>query len=56
MDKITEIKEHIKKVYLAYNRPLVVGYSGGKDSMMDGHQSMIGAMKYRRAEPLGLDR
>lgn len=32
MDKITEIKEHIKKVYLAYNRPLVVGYSGGKDS------------------------
>ena len=32
MDKITEIKEHIKKVYLAYNRPFVVGYSGGKDS------------------------
>lgn len=32
MDKIEEIKEHIKKVYLAYNRPFVVGYSGGKDS------------------------
>jgi len=32
MDKITKIKEHIKKVYLAYNRPFVVGYSGGKDS------------------------
>ncbi|WP_084154303.1 DNA phosphorothioation system sulfurtransferase DndC [Citrifermentans bremense] len=32
MDKITEIKEHIKRVYLAYNRPFVVGYSGGKDS------------------------
>jgi DNA sulfur modification protein DndC len=32
MDKVTEIKEHIKKVYLAYNRPFVVGYSGGKDS------------------------
>ncbi|MGD9948281.1 MAG: DNA phosphorothioation system sulfurtransferase DndC [Desulfobulbus sp.] len=32
MDIITEIKDHIKKVYLAYNRPFVVGYSGGKDS------------------------
>jgi putative sulfurtransferase DndC len=32
MDKISEIKEHIKRVYLAYNRPFVVGYSGGKDS------------------------
>jgi DNA sulfur modification protein DndC len=32
MDKFQEIKDHIKKVYLAYNRPLVIGYSGGKDS------------------------
>lgn len=32
MDKTVEIREHIKKVYLSYNRPLVVGYSGGKDS------------------------
>jgi DNA sulfur modification protein DndC len=32
MDKVSEIKEQIKKVYLAYNRPFVVGYSGGKDS------------------------
>lgn len=32
MEKFTEIKENIKKVYLAYNRPFVVGYSGGKDS------------------------
>ena len=30
--KFEEIKEHIKKVYLTYNRPFVVGYSGGKDS------------------------
>lgn len=32
MTKINEIKEHIQKVYLAYNRPFVIGYSGGKDS------------------------
>lgn len=32
MNKTIEIKEHIRKVYLSYNRPLVVGYSGGKDS------------------------
>jgi len=31
-DKIREIKEHIKKVYLTYSRPFVVGFSGGKDS------------------------
>lgn len=32
MDKFQAIKNHIKKVYLAYNRPMVIGYSGGKDS------------------------
>lgn len=32
MTKLQEIKDHIKKVYLAYNRPFVIGYSGGKDS------------------------
>jgi len=32
MKKIKDIKEHIKKVYLSYNRPFVVGFSGGKDS------------------------
>ena len=32
MTDINKIKEHIKKVYKAYNRPLVIGYSGGKDS------------------------
>lgn len=32
LEKFEEIKEHIKKVYLTYNRPFVVGYSGGKDS------------------------
>lgn len=32
MTDIKIIKEHIKKVYKAYNRPLVIGYSGGKDS------------------------
>ncbi len=31
-NKLEEIKEHIKKVYLAYNRPLIIGFSGGKDS------------------------
>lgn len=31
-NKIDEIKEQIKKVYLAYNRPLIIGFSGGKDS------------------------
>jgi len=30
--KFNDIKEHIKKVYLSYSRPLVIGYSGGKDS------------------------
>jgi len=30
--KITDIKNHIKKVYLTYERPFVVGFSGGKDS------------------------
>ena len=29
---IEAIKEHIKTVYLTYNRPLIVGFSGGKDS------------------------
>ena len=29
---IKDIKEHIKKVYLTYGRPFVVGFSGGKDS------------------------
>lgn len=32
MTNIQSIKDHIKKVYLAYNRPFVIGYSGGKDS------------------------
>jgi len=32
MANIQSIKDHIKKVYLAYNRPFVIGYSGGKDS------------------------
>lgn len=31
-DKINKIIERIKKVYLTYNRPFVIGYSGGKDS------------------------
>ncbi len=30
--KYNEIKEYIKKVYLTYNRPFVIGFSGGKDS------------------------
>jgi len=30
--KFNDIKEHIKKVYLTYNRPFVIGFSGGKDS------------------------
>ncbi|MGD2085012.1 MAG: DNA phosphorothioation system sulfurtransferase DndC [Candidatus Aminicenantes bacterium] len=29
-----ETKNHIKKVYMTYNRPLVVGFSGGKDSTL----------------------
>lgn len=29
---VKSIKEHIKKVYLTYRRPLIVGFSGGKDS------------------------
>ena len=33
MDKFTAIIEHIKKVYLIYNRPFIVGFSGGKDSI-----------------------
>lgn len=31
-DKFDEIRENIKKVYTAYNRPLIIGFSGGKDS------------------------
>jgi len=31
-EKIQRIKDHIKKVYLSYNRPFVIGFSGGKDS------------------------
>jgi len=34
MDKFTDIIEHIKKVYVTYNRPLIVGFSGGKDSTL----------------------
>ncbi len=34
MDKFSEIIEHIKKVYLTYERPFIVGYSGGKDSTL----------------------
>ncbi len=30
--KFDEIKEHIKKVYRTYSRPMVIGFSGGKDS------------------------
>lgn len=33
-DKIREIKEHIKTVYKTYARPMVIGFSGGKDSSM----------------------
>lgn len=33
-DKFSKIIDHIKKVYLAYNRPLIVGFSGGKDSTL----------------------
>lgn len=29
---VSEIKSHIQKVYSAYGRPFVVGFSGGKDS------------------------
>jgi DNA sulfur modification protein DndC len=32
IEKINEIKNHIKNVYLSDERPWVVGYSGGKDS------------------------
>ncbi len=32
LNKIEEIKKHIKKVYSTYARPFVVGFSGGKDS------------------------
>jgi DNA sulfur modification protein DndC len=32
INKYIEIKENVKKVYKAYNRPFVIGYSGGKDS------------------------
>ncbi len=31
-NKFDEIKEHIKKVYCEYDRPFVIGFSGGKDS------------------------
>ncbi len=31
-DKFQKIKEHIKKVYCEYDRPFVIGFSGGKDS------------------------
>ena len=34
MDKFTDIIEHIKKVYITYNRPIIVGFSGGKDSTL----------------------
>lgn len=30
--KFAEIKKHIQEVYAAYNRPFVIGFSGGKDS------------------------
>lgn len=30
--KFDNIKDHIKKVYLTYKRPYVIGFSGGKDS------------------------
>lgn len=29
---IESIKNHIKKVYLTYQRPMIIGFSGGKDS------------------------
>ena len=32
MTAIKQIKDHIRKVYNAYNRPFVIGFSGGKDS------------------------
>jgi len=32
MKNFKSIKEDIKKVYKAYNRPFVIGFSGGKDS------------------------
>jgi DNA sulfur modification protein DndC len=32
LNKIKEIKQHIKKVYSIYARPFVIGFSGGKDS------------------------
>jgi len=31
-DKVRKIKDHIQKVYLTYGRPMVIGFSGGKDS------------------------
>ncbi len=34
MDKFTAIIQHIRKVYLTYNRPFIIGYSGGKDSTL----------------------
>ena len=30
--QVKDIKDNIKSVYLAYNRPMVIGFSGGKDS------------------------
>jgi len=32
LKKIEEIRKHIRKVYSTYARPLVIGFSGGKDS------------------------
>jgi DNA sulfur modification protein DndC len=33
-NNINKIIDHIKLVYLKYNRPLIIGYSGGKDSTL----------------------
>ena len=32
IEKFEEIKRHIQKVYCEYDRPFVIGFSGGKDS------------------------
>ncbi|MED3575384.1 phosphoadenosine phosphosulfate reductase family protein [Cytobacillus praedii] len=34
IDLISQIKEEMKKVYLEDNKPIVLGFSGGKDSSL----------------------
>ena len=49
-----EIKDHIRRVYLTYNRPFLVGFSGGKDSSIT-LQLVWEALKELPAEKLVTD-